>query len=355
MITPRLLSVATAVPPYRLEQDEALSHARRIFGERAPEFSRLAPVYGHAGVATRYLSVPLDWFEAPRGWAETNLIFLRQAEDLLAEAAARALERAGLDPGRVDTLVTVSSTGIATPSLDARLLRRIGFRRDVKRAPLFGLGCAGGVLGLGRAAQLAAAGDGEIVLLLVVELCSLTFRWRDTGKPNQIATALFGDGAAAAVLRGGGGDGAEGGGGGLAVTAWGEHTWPDTLDVMGWSVEEDGLGVIFSQRIPEIVRTRMRGETDRFLAKHGLTLADIDRFACHPGGAKVASALEEAYGLPDGGLRTSRDILRDYGNMSAATVLFVLDRMTASGTAGHRVLVQALGPGFTAGFAVLEG
>ncbi len=309
----------------------------------------MAPVYGNAGVAARYLSVPLDWFETPRSWSEANGVYLHAAEDLLALSAERALERAGLVPEVVDTLVTVSSTGIATPSLDARLMRRIGFRSDVKRAPLFGLGCAGGVLGLGRAAQLATVREGETVLLLVVELCSLTFRWRDTGKSNQVAGALFGDGAAAAVLRGGGG------GGGVSVTAWGEHTWPDSLDVMGWSVEEDGLGVIFSQRIPEIVRAGMREETERFLAKHNLTLADIDLFACHPGGAKVAAALEAAYGLPEGGLRTSRAILNDYGNMSAATVLFVLDRMMEAGTVGQRILAQALGPGFTAGFAVLEG
>jgi alkylresorcinol/alkylpyrone synthase len=347
MNAPRLLSVATAVPEYRLCQKEALSHARSIFGDRAPDFARLAPVYANAGVSTRYLSVPLDWFEKPRSWSEANAVYLRMAEDLLADAAERALERAGLDPGDVDTLVTVSSTGIAAPSLDARLLSRIGFRTDVKRVPLFGLGCAGGVLGLGRAAQLAAAREGEIVLLLVVELCSLTFRWRDTGKSNQVATALFGDGAAAVVLRGGGA--------GMSVAAWGEHTWPDSLDVMGWSVEEDGLGVIFSQRIPEIVRREMRAETDRFLAKHELTLADIELFACHPGGAKVAAALEEAYGLPEGGLQTSREVLKHYGNMSAATVLFVLERMVEGGIVGQRILVQALGPGFTAGFAVLEG
>lgn len=347
MITPRLLSVATAVPRHRLRQSEALAHARRIFEERAPAFGRLASVYGNAGVETRYLSVPLDWFGKPRSWSEANRIYLGTAEELLAEAAERALERADLDAGDVDTLVTVSSTGIATPSLDARLLRRVGFRDDVKRVPLFGFGCAGGVLGLGRAAQLAAAREGETVLLLVVELCSLTFRWRDTGKSNQVATALFGDGAAAAVLWGGGP--------GIGVRAWGEHTWPDSLDVMGWSIEEDGFGVIFSPRIPEIVRTGMRAETDRFLGLHGLDLSGICRFACHPGGAKVAAALEEAYGLPEGGLKTSRAVLRDYGNMSAATVLFVLDRMLDAGIQGESVLVQALGPGFTTGFAVLEG
>jgi alkylresorcinol/alkylpyrone synthase len=349
MINPRLLSVATAVPRHRLSQSDALAHARRIFEDRVPAFARLAPVYGNAGVENRYLSVPLDWFAKPRSWTEANRIYLQVAEELMADAARTALERAGIAASDVDTLVVVSSTGIATPSLDARMLRRLDFRDDVKRVPLFGLGCAGGVLGLGRAAQLAASGDGETVLLLVVELCSLTFRWSDTGKSNQVATAIFGDGAAAVVLRGGEGES------GTSVSAWGEHTWPDSLDVMGWSVEEDGFGVIFCPRIPEIVRTGMRSEVDRFLALHKLTLSDIDLFACHPGGAKVAAALEEAFDLPEGGLAHSRSVLRDYGNMSAATVFFVLERMRADGVDGQRVLVQALGPGFTAGFAVLEG
>ncbi|MEP3122454.1 MAG: type III polyketide synthase [Nisaea sp.] len=332
-----------------MSQSDALAHARAIFEDRIPAFARLAPVYGNAGVETRYLSVSLDWFATPRSWAEANRIYLQAAEELLADAARRALEQAGVAASDVDALIVVSSTGIATPSLDARLLRRLGFREDVKRVPLFGLGCAGGVLGLGRAAQFAASGEGETVLLLVVELCSLTFRWSDTGKSNQVATAIFGDGAAAVVLRGGEGEA------GTAVSAWGEHTWPDTLDVMGWSVEEDGFGVIFSPRIPEIVRAGMWSEVDRFLARHKLSLSDIDLFACHPGGAKVAAALEEAFDLPEGGLEHSRSVLRDYGNMSAATVFFVLERMRADGIEGRRVLVQALGPGFTAGFALLEG
>lgn len=348
MTEARILSLATTVPAHPLPQEAALAEARRIFAERAPEFARLAPVFAHAGVDARRLAMPADWYRAPRGWREANRTYLAVAEELLADAAGEALRRAGLAAAAVDTVVTVSSTGIATPSLDARLMRRLDFREDVKRLPVFGLGCAGGVLGLGRAAQLASAGAGERVLLLVVELCSLTFRWRDTAKANQVATALFGDGAAAAVVSG------RDGGGGL-LSAWGEHCWPDSLDVMGWEVEDDGFGILFSQRIPEIVRAGIRDETDAFLARHGLALADIDLFACHPGGAKVADALEAAYGLPPGGLEVPRAVLREYGNMSAATVMFVLERMLTAGVAGKRVLVQGLGPGFTAGFAVVEG
>jgi alkylresorcinol/alkylpyrone synthase len=182
------------------------------------------------------------------------------------------------------------------------------------------------------------------VLFLVVELCALTFRKRDQSKSNIIATALFGDGAAAALL--------ESEADGPVIGSWGEYTWPDSLDVMGWNITDDGLGVLFSRDIPTLVRTQFREATDRFLAARGLSLGDVDAFVCHPGGAKVVAALEEAFGIPEGTLDAAREVLRDYGNMSAATVLFVLERMLAR--SHGRYLMTALGPGFTAGFLTLN-
>jgi alkylresorcinol/alkylpyrone synthase len=245
----------------------------------------------------------------------------------------------------VDTIVAVSTSGIATPSLDALLVERLGLRRDVERLPVFGLGCAGGVLGLARAAALARARPGARVLLVVVELCGLTFRLGDRSKSNLIASALFGDGAVACVVS----TATEG----PTLLAWGEHTWPDSLDVMGWRVENDGLGVVFSRDIPTLVRKDFTAVTDAFLARHGLTRGRIDHFVCHPGGAKVVNALEEALDLPAGALEDSRAVLRDYGNMSAATVLFVLERALGAGRRG-RCLLSSLGPGFTAGFLLAE-
>ncbi|HEX7969954.1 MAG TPA: 3-oxoacyl-[acyl-carrier-protein] synthase III C-terminal domain-containing protein, partial [Stellaceae bacterium] len=248
-------------------------------------------------------------------------------------------------PPDIDAVVVVSTTGVATPSLDARLMDRLGLRRDVRRLPIFGLGCAGGVLGLARAADLARARPASRVLLLVVELCALCFRKNDTAKSNIVATALFGDGAAACIVscRGDG----------PVLGAAGEHTWPETLDIMGWDVAEDGLKAVFSRDIPALVRRHMRDVAGNFLARHELRLEDIDRFVCHPGGAKVLTALEEAFGLRDGALGHGRDVLRDYGNMSAATVLFVLQRELRAGATG-RLLVTALGPGFTAGFQLID-
>jgi alkylresorcinol/alkylpyrone synthase len=345
--TPHLLSLATAVPPYALGQSDVTTRARHLFAENAAvDLDRLMPVFGNAGIERRYSAVPIDWYERPHGWPERNALYLENAVRLLDCAARDALARAELSPAEIDAVITVSTTGIATPSLDAQVMGRIGLRPDVKRLPIFGLGCAGGVLGLARAADLARAAPGSRVLLLVVELCALSFRKNDVSKSNVVATALFGDGAAAAVVscRGEG----------PQLGAAGEHTWPDTLDIMGWDVTEDGLKAVFSRDIPALVRRHMRDAAGQFLARHALAFTDIDHFVCHPGGAKVLSALEEAFRLPAGALAVGRSVLRDYGNMSAATVLFVLERALGAGGLPGRSLMTTLGPGFTAGFLLLD-
>ncbi len=347
MPIPRLAALATAVPAYPLDQEAVVERARRLFAGAAG-LDHLLPVFANSGICRRYSSVPLDWFAAPHGWPERNRIYLATALDLLETAAWRALDRAGIPAAEIGAIVVVSTTGIATPSLDALLIERMHLAPTVQRLPIFGLGCAGGVIGLARAATIAAAMPDKAVLFLVVELCSLTFRRDDRAKSNIVAAALFGDGAAAALLHCGGK--------GPALLAAGEHTWPQTLDIMGWEVAEDGLKPVFSRDIPRLVAGRMGDAARTFLGHHGLTLGDIDRFVCHPGGPKVIDALEHAFGLRPGVLADARAVLRDYGNMSAASVLFVLARMLARDGAGEfwqRALITALGPGFTAGFAVL--
>jgi alkylresorcinol/alkylpyrone synthase len=345
-LLPRLLALGCAVPPYELGQDAVAVRARHLFAAVARgELDRLMPVFANAGIERRYSCVPIDWYEQPHGWVERNALYLEHALRLLEAAARDALAGARLAPDEIDAVVCVSTTGIATPSLDARLMGRLGMRPDVRRVPLFGLGCAGGVIGLARAAELARAAPRSRVLFLVVELCALSFRKHDVSKSNIVATALFGDGAAAAIVACDGD--------GPALGGSGEHTWPDSLDVMGWEVMEDGLKAIFSRDIPTLVLREMRPAAAAFLAREGLALADIRHFVCHPGGAKVILALEEAFGVPAGTLAAARSVLRDYGNMSAATVLFVLDRMLRAGVRG-RMLMTALGPGFTAGFLLLD-
>ena len=342
---PRIASLATAVPRHRITQDAAEAFSRLIFSGRGSDFERLLPVYSNAGIATRYASMPIEWLGRPKGWRERTAAYRDGALELLQEAAERCLSRAGFHAGDVDGIVVASTTGVVTPSLDALLLERLPFRRDVKRLPIFGLGCAGGVLGLARAAAMARAEPGEAWLFLVVELCCLTFRPGDQSKSNIVASALFGDGAAAALVACGGH--------GPALRRWGEHTWPDSLDVMGWHVEEDGLGVLFSRDIPSLVRTDLRPRIDHFLAECGLRAGDINGWLFHPGGMKVLDALEDCLDLRRGALRHAREVLHDYGNMSAATALFVTERALAEGMTG-RLVAGALGPGFTAGFLLIE-
>ena len=322
-----------------------MAFGARFFDGAFTDLDRLLNVYGNAAIGSRYFCVPKSWYEQDHGMAERNQLYLDNAVALLEETTVESLDAANLAPQDIDMIVTVSTTGIATPSLDARLMEILPFRRDVQRLPIFGLGCAGGVLGLARAAALARAQPGDRVLFLVVELCSLTFRRADRSKSNLIGTALFGDGAAAAVLT------SEGPG--PAISAWGEHTWLNSLDIMGWDVADDGLGVLFSRDIPALVRERMQSATEDFLTSEGLDLHDIDDFVCHPGGAKVLDALEAVFGLPNGGLKQSRAILNEFGNMSAATVMFVLQRALDENKA-KRYLMSSLGPGFSVAFLVLE-
>lgn len=341
-----LLSIATAVPPYTLSQEEIARAACEVFAPQMPDFAPLAAVFHTAGIAKRHVTRPLQWFLEPRGWAERNAAYLDMACDLFVEAAGTALARAGIAPQDVGTVVTVSSTGIATPTLEARVAGRLGLRPDVERVPLFGLGCAGGTSGLSVAARLAGSRPGEVVLMVTVELCSLAFRLDKLTKENIVATALFGDGAAACVL----GTDRDG----LAVIEIaGQHTWPDTLDIMGWKVETEGFGVIFDRSIPPFAEENAAPAIGSILARGGLTLADIDRFVCHPGGAKVVTALEASLGLAPGSLDAEREVLADYGNMSAPTVFFVLERVLARGLP-PRAALTSMGPGFSASCAALR-
>jgi alkylresorcinol/alkylpyrone synthase len=344
---PRLLALATAVPPHVVSQDEAARQARRLFGERRlPRSIDLDQLFRNTGIATRRTVRPIEWYAEPHDWADRNAVYLDAAERLYVEAAERALALAGVAAADIGTIVTVSSTGIATPSLDARLHDRLGFAARVRRVPVFGLGCAGGVSGLALAARLAGTDPDRPVLMVTVELCTLAFRPDEPSKTNVVATALFGDGAAAAVLHAG--DGA----GGRAVEADGEHLWPGTLDIMGWRVDPVGFGVVLSRSLPDFVLTHLCAAADGVLGEAGIARDRVGRYVCHPGGAKVLPAIEAALGLGDGALDHERAVLAEFGNMSAPTVLFILDRVLAAGEGG-RLVLSALGPGFTATLLVL--
>ena len=335
-----LISLATASPPHSVDQEVVAEGARRAFAHRYRDFDRLFPIFANSGIKRRQTAMPIEWYIEPRTWPQRTAAYLAGAVDLFVDAGQKALARAGVDAAQVDTIVTVSSTGIATPSLEARAMTRMGFREDILRVPVFGLGCAGGVTGLAIAARLAAAQPGSLVLFVCVELCTLALRLDELTSANMVATALFGDGAAACVLS-------TGATGAVTIEGAGEHTWPDTLDIMGWNVDPLGFGVIFDRSIPAFARAHLRGAVDAILGRMGLAIADVDRFVCHPGGAKVVDAIEAALALGQGALDHERAVLADHGNMSAPTALFVLERVLARAPKG-RLVMSALGPGFTA-------
>jgi alkylresorcinol/alkylpyrone synthase len=303
-------------------------------------------VFDNAGIAQRHTVAPIGWYEGNHGWKERNRLYLEACDALFLDAAGQAIERAGLKPADVDGVVTVSTTGIATPSLDARNGPLLGLRADIRRVPVFGMGCAGGVNGLATAARLAAAEPGLRWLFVTIETCSISIRLDSDDAAAIVATALFGDGAAAAVVS-------TEGEGIAAIAGSGERMWPDTLGIMGWRVEDPGLAVVFDRAIPPFIEAELANAVDDMLAVMGRSREEIDRLCCHPGGVKVIDAIETAMELPAGTLDLERDVLRDCGNMSAPTVMFVLERLMERGLPGS-VLMTAFGPGFTCAGLLLE-
>lgn len=341
-----LLSLATAVPPHVIEQQDAKACAREAFGGKKALFDRLAGVFDNAGIARRHIVAPQEWYMSAHGWHDRNAVYLEAAESLFVEAASDAIEKAGLAPEQIDGVVTVSTTGIATPSLEARVGPLMGLRDDVRRVPMFGLGCAGGVNGLATTSRLAASEPGTNWLFVTVETCSISIRLDSDDPAAVVATALFGDGAAAAVVTSGEHSIAR-------IMGGAEKLFPDTLRIMGWDVEDPGLAVVFDRAIPPFIEKNLASTVDEMCAKLGIDHSDIDRLCCHPGGVKVIDAIETALHLNQGELNIEREVLRDFGNMSAPTVMFVLDRLLKQGLP-DRVLMTAFGPGFTCAGLLLE-
>ena len=317
-----------------------------MFRGRDALFDRLSGVFDNALIDRRQTVAPIDWYREPHGWAERTALYVAATEEMFVDAATRAIAGAGLAPDQIDGVVFVSTTGISTPSIDARVAPALGLRPDVARVPIFGLGCAGGVTGLATAARLAAAAPGSRWLFVCVETCSISIRLDSDDPAAIVATALFGDGAAAAVVSTTGHALA-------TIIGAGEKLWPDTLGIMGWRVEDPGLAVIFDRAIPPFVTGELAAAIDGILGRLSLSRDDIDRFCCHPGGTKVVDAIEAALGLGDGSLDLERQTLRDHGNMSAPTVMFVLEALLARGLPA-RTMMTAFGPGFTCAGLVLE-
>ena len=328
------------MPENVLAQSDVAAVMQHVYADIFANSETMAGVFASTGIRTRHSARPLEWYLESRGWPERSAVYLETAGNLFVEVASKALDAAGCRAEDVDTVVFVSTTGIATPSLDAVVHQRMGFRSDVERVPVFGLGCAGGVSGLGIASRLAQARPGSTVLMVTVELTSLAFRLDRKDKASLIAATLFGDGAAACVLR-------TNETGIATIDGAGEHLWPNTLDVMGWSIDPIGFGVILRPDVPSFVVANLRPAVEGIFSRMGVPIEDVGRFVCHPGGAKVVMAIERSLGLHQGSLDHERDVLADHGNMSAPTVLFILKRAIEAGLPDRAALI-AMGPGFTA-------
>ena len=337
----RIAGVATAVPKHRVDQETITSLAPSVFGPSFQDFRRLLPVFANTQVRSRYFAQPVEWFLRPHTFQEANQIYQETALELAYKAAEAVMAQSRVPAEEIGMIVFASTSGIATPSLDSKLIQKLDLSRNIPRIPIWGLGCAAGVAGLARAGELALGLRGRYLLLVTVELCSLTFQLRDLSKANVVAASLFGDGAAA-LLIGTRGQGPE-------ILASYSHLWDNSEDIMGWELVETGLKVRLSRDIPSLVRTEMPKLLDASAAAWGISRRDIRHYVLHPGGAKVLEAFAETNCIDPALLEHSYWVLHEYGNMSSPTVLFALRHLLeTTPPTGELGLMLAFGPGFCA-------
>jgi alkylresorcinol/alkylpyrone synthase len=353
---PAIRAVATAVPPNRVDQATIAGALRDWWGEENFESRKWKLVFDQVNRSLRIKGrnlalAPGEYPKVLESFTTANAAWARIAPELAAEAVSRALARAALGPRDVNHLFLVTGTGIATPSIDARIINCLGINREAKRTPIFGLGCAGGVAGVARASDYLRAFPGQIALVVSVELCSLTLQRDDLTIANIIASSLFGDGAAAVVMGGSGGRDA-----GPAVISTSSVLFPETERMMGWDVVATGLKVVLSAAIPALIREQLANPVDQLLDAHGLQRSSIKHWIVHTGGNRVLDAVRDALQLDSNALARSWRILEETGNLSSASVLFVLNDLLESGDArpGDYGMMVAVGPGFCAELALLR-
>lgn len=351
----RIAAVGTAFPPHYYEQERLLSALETLWSARHVNSDRLRRLHANVLVGGRHLALPIEAYSDLTTWGQANDAWIRVAMEVGEAAVRDALGRAGIDAQGVDLILSTSVTGIATPSLDARLMNRLTMRADTRRLPLFGLGCVAGAAGIARAADHVRAYPRHAALLLSVELCSLTVQREDISIPNLIASGLFGDGGAAVVVVGDDHP--------LATTCLGPRIeasrsvfYPDTEEVMGWRISEGGFRIVLSADVPKMVEQHLRQDVDTFLADHGLARDEISTWICHPGGPKVLDAMAEALTLPPDALDLTWRSLREVGNLSSTSVLLVLEATMrqAQPEPGSWGVLLAMGPGFCSELVLLR-
>lgn len=342
---PRIIAAAHAFPPHVVPQQTVKEAVQRLFSGTIADLEQLIRVFDNSRIECRQFMMPLEWYLAPHSQQERTAVYQQQGLALMEAAIRECLARAACRAEEVDHLIFVSSTGHATPTLDAHLINNLGMRPDTSRLPIWGLGCAAGAAGLSRAFEHCLAFPGHRVLLVALECCSLTFMSGDVSKKNLVATSLFADGAAAVLVCGD-----QLPGEGPCIVATKSHLFPESYRIMGWDFLDEGMQLVLSPRLPLIVRQGLAQLVDGFLGEQKLTRSDLVHYITHPGGARIVDAYRDALQLSDEDLCQTADVLSRHGNVSSVSVLLVLEQWLAAGgmsRAGHGLL-SAFGPGFSA-------
>jgi alkylresorcinol/alkylpyrone synthase len=350
----RIASVASAVPEHRFPQNIITAAFKNYWTGKLEEPEKLDWLHSRVGVDFRHLAFPLERYPQFSTWGEANTAWLGAAEELGVRALDTALDRAEMSRQDLNALIVVSITGIASPSLDARLINRMTLRPDIRRTPIFGIGCAGGAIGLTRAADYTLAYPDHTAAILCVEICSLTMQPEDVSTANLIASGLFGDGAAAVIVRGSrtahrnSKRSPESSRAGPQILGTGSVFYLDTEEIMGWDISEAGFKIVLSPQLPDLIKERLAGDVDAFLGKYQLRRADIGNWVIHTGGPKVLDSIQSTLELQDSDLDRSWDCLKQFGNLSSASVLLVLEEVLMNDTPapGTYGVLMAMGPGF---------
>ena len=347
----KIAGVASALPQHKYDQRALLSALQKHWGPKVDNPVFLERLQARVGVETRYLALPLEEYYGLTRWGAANNHWIEAAQELGEKALCGALSRAGFSTGDLGALFFVSVTGIASPSIDARLVNRMHLPVNIKRVPIFGLGCVAGAAGISRAADYVLAYPKQVAAVLSVELCSLTLQQEDISIANIISSGLFGDGAAAALVAG-----AECKADGPEILATKSVFYPDSEHVMGWDISEKGFRIVLSREVPEVVQKNLAGDVDAFLGEHGMSRGDIGTWILHTGGPRVLDATASALELPEGALAASWDCLRRTGNLSSASVLLVLEEVMTKRrpAAGTYSILAAMGPGFCSELVLLK-
>ncbi|WP_066257032.1 type III polyketide synthase [Neobacillus drentensis] len=352
---PTIISVAEVIPPFEVNQNQASEFARELFADSFKDIERLLRAFQNGQIEKRHFVKNLDWFKEDHTFEEKNSAYIEAACTLGKEAVEKCLNNSdflttNIPYQEIDMIFYISTTGIATPSIEARIMNLLPFNSHTKRVPIWGLGCAGGAVGMSRAYEYCLAFPKAKVLVLSVELCSLTFQRNDLSKSNLIGTSLFADGAACALVCGDESNIADfrKKATSPSIIATQSTLMPNSLDVMGWDIRSTGLFVVFSRDIPKIIEDWLKPNVSEFLAEHQINLEKIDYFIAHPGGKKVIDAYVKSLEIPASMTDVSLEVLKQFGNMSSTTIFYVLKRYLEMDIPQDAIgLGTALGPGFS--------